>query len=109
MGLSLSKLLDPGLGAAFADKYSENTNIFAYYVLAGIMVFAADEFISWCAKTNAFSLIQAPAGESKGGPAEFKKLIDQLSKNERIKKAIMEIPTDNDDDGDRTMRMTLWH
>jgi len=120
MGLSLSKLLDPGLGHVFADKYSENTNIFAYYILAGLMVFAADEFISWCGKTNAFSLIQAPAGESNRGPTEFKKLIDQLSKNERIKRAIMEIPelhetrrdTDTDDgdgDGDRTMRMTLWH
>lgn len=120
MGLSLSKLLDPGFGSTFADKYSENTNIFAYYILAGLMVFAADEFIAWCAKNNAFSLIQAPAGgESGPGLTEFKKLIDDLSKNERIKKAIMEIPElrengddhahANDANDNLTMRMTLWH
>ena len=109
MGLSLQKLLDhnPDTAAEFAKKYSESTNIFAYYVLAGMMVFAADEFIEWCSENNAFSLIQAPTGES--GTAGFKKLIDRLSKNERIKKTIPLLPDSHDIDGGRTMRMTLWH
>ena len=119
MGLSLSELMesDPERGTSFAKKYSENTNIFAYYILAGMMVFAADEFIEWCFKTNKFSLIQATAGAGAGagdGPAEFKKLIGHLSKTERMKSAIMEVSKmelrekDNSDD-DLTMRMTLWH
>ena len=109
MGLSLHKLLDHNLDTAaeFAKKYSEDTNIFAYYVLAGMMVFSVDEFIEWCTENNAFSLIQASTGES--GTSGFKKLIDQLSKNERIKKTIPILPESNEIDGGRTMRMTLWH
>ena len=109
MGLSLHKLLDhnPDTAAEFAKKYSEDTNIFAYYVLAGMMVFSVDEFIEWCTENNAFSLIQASTGES--GTSGFKKLIDQLSKNERIKKTIPILSEMNEIDGGRTMRMTLWH
>jgi hypothetical protein len=139
MGLSLSELIDrdPERGTSFAKKYSEATNIFAYYILAGMMVFAADEFIEWCLKTNKFSLIQAPVKTKKEGdgkeeeeagkdgavegPAEFKKLIDHLSKSERMKQATLEVSKmklrekdngDDDydyDDDDLTMRMTLWH
>lgn len=111
MGLSMQKLLDrddSDVAAEFAKKYSENTNIFAYYVLAGMMVFEADEFIGWCTENNAFSLIQAPTGAS-GGTVGFKKLIDRLSKSERIKQTILNLPESRDIDDGRTMRMTLWH
>jgi hypothetical protein len=114
MDLSISKLLDTDRNTAdaVAGKYRENTNIFAYYVIAGIMVFAADEFIEWCTKTNEFSLIQASASKESGtASTKFKKLISMLVKNERIKNASVVIPElmNHGDNNPTTMRMTLWH
>lgn len=116
MGLSLLDVLDTDRAAAsaVAGKYRENTNIFAYYVLAGMMVFAADTFVEWCVQTNEFSLIQTCATSG----ASFKKLIGSVTGNERIKDAIEKIAVlhnamnGNENEADAsesTMQMTLWH
>jgi hypothetical protein len=34
------------------EKYMEDTNAFAYYILKTIFIFNWDEFINWCKKTN---------------------------------------------------------
>ena len=38
-----------------AEKYRENTNIFAYYVLTCDLLHSPDEFIIWCYKNNPFT------------------------------------------------------
>ena len=40
--------------AIVAEKYRENTNIFAYYVLTCDLLYSPDEFIIWCYKNNPF-------------------------------------------------------
>ena len=114
MGLSISHVLDTGgdTASVVAKKYRENTNIFAYYVLAGMLVFSADEFVDWCAETNEFSLIQASAAAGE----KFKTLVRSVSESERTRTAtttllpsIMEGIEDEAGDSHNTMRMTLWH
>jgi hypothetical protein len=38
--------------AIVAEKYRENTNVFAYYFLTCVLLHSPDEFIGWCYKNN---------------------------------------------------------
>ena len=84
MELTFSDIVnpDPAVSSAVDRKYAEDTNIFAYYILAGMLVFNADEFLQWCISTNTISLMQATHGMR--GTSMFKHLISSLCKNERI-------------------------
>jgi len=112
MGLSIDTILstDPLHVSDVSKKYSEKTNIFAYYVITGLMMFDADEFLKWCAAENKVSLIRSDKGES--GCYKFKTLLSHIIKNERIseytntmsemKPSQMQLIDSN------SARMTLW-
>lgn len=122
MGLSFSDIVNPdaAVSSAAARKYAEDTNIFAYYILAGMLVFNADEFLQWCISKNAISLMQATHGDR--GTTMFKHLISRLCRNERMLAniALFETSTQQQqqqqqrpvDSGSirlrSTMRMTAW-
>jgi hypothetical protein len=38
--------------AIVAEKYRENTNVFAYYFLTCVLLHSPDEFMGWCYKNN---------------------------------------------------------
>jgi hypothetical protein len=40
--------------ALVAEKYRENTNVFAYYVLTCILMHSVDDYMAWCYKNNPF-------------------------------------------------------
>ena len=40
--------------ALVAEKYRENTNVFAYYVLTCILMHSVDDCMAWCYKNNPF-------------------------------------------------------
>ena len=44
----------PANRALVAEKYRENTNVFAYYVLTCILLHSADDYMAWCYKNNPF-------------------------------------------------------
>jgi hypothetical protein len=41
--------------AIVAEKYRENTNVFAYYVLTHILLHSPEAFMVWCYKNNPFA------------------------------------------------------
>ena len=41
------------------NQFKENTNVFAYYVLCGILLFFAEEFLLFCEINNLHSILQA--------------------------------------------------
>jgi hypothetical protein len=41
--------------AIVAEKYRENTNVFAYYILTHILLHSPEEFMVWCYKNNPFT------------------------------------------------------
>ena len=41
--------------AIVAEKYRENTNVFAYYVLTHILLHSPESFMVWCYKNNPFA------------------------------------------------------
>ena len=41
--------------AVVAERYRENTNVFAYYVLTCVLLHSSDIFIVWCYKNNPFT------------------------------------------------------
>ena len=112
MGLTFSDIVnpDPAVSSAAARKYAEDTNIFAYYVLAGMLVFNADEFMQWCISNNSVSLMQATHGER--GTSPFKHFISGLCKNERMLENIKLFETTDSVSTPTqlraTMRMTAW-
>ena len=109
MGLSIDTILsnEPMHASTVYKKYSEKTNIFAYYVITGIMMCEADEFLKWCAAENKVSLIRATQGES--GCSGFKNLLSRIIKNERISECsnalltLKQMPVHAE-----STRMTLW-
>ena len=109
MGLTFSDIVNPDAAVSntAARKYAEDTNIFAYYVLAGMLVFNADEFLQWCVSKNAISLMQATHGER--GTTLFKHFISGLCKNERMLTNIKLFETTTQQQQiQSTMRMTAW-
>ena len=109
MGLSVDTILstEPMHTSSVSKKYSENTNIFAYYVITGFMMCEADEFLKWCAAENKVSLIRATQGEP--GCSKFKLLLSHIIKNERISECsnalstLKQMPVHAE-----SARMTLW-
>jgi hypothetical protein len=110
MGLSLNAILssDTAQASSVYSKYSEDTNIFAYYVITGLLMFDAGEFIKWCAAENKVSLIRATQGQT--GCARFKMLLSRLIQNERISENTTIFSNLNQPtlDNDRSARMTIW-
>jgi len=48
----------PNNRALVAEKYRENTNVFAYYVLTCILLHSAEDFMTWCYKNNPYRRIK---------------------------------------------------
>jgi len=44
--------------ALVAEKYRENTNVFAYYVLTCVLLHSVDDYMVWCYKNNPFRRIK---------------------------------------------------
>lgn len=109
MGLSLNAILssDAAQATAVYNQYSEKTNIFAYYIITGMLMFDADEFLKWCSAENKISLIRATQGET--GCYKFKSLMSRIIKNERISEcsnelsSLKQMPVHA-----HSARMTLW-
>lgn len=109
MGLSIYTILsnEPMHASTVSKKYSEKTNIFAYYVITGLMMCESDEFLKWCAAENKVSLIRATQGEP--GCSKFKILLSHIIKNERISdcsnalSTLKQMPVHAE-----SARMTLW-
>jgi hypothetical protein len=115
MNISFSEIvsLDATVSTAAASKYAEKTNAFAYYVLAGIIVFNAAEFIEWCISNNANSILQATHGAL--GTTSFTQFISGICKNKRMLSRISRFETSHHRVADpayanvhSTMRMTVW-
>jgi len=99
---------DSAVASAVYNKYNEKTNIFAYYIITGMMMFEADEFIKWCAAENKTSLIRATQGET--GCSGFKMLLSRMIQNERISEGAtlltaLKQPSLHDAE---SARMTVW-
>ena len=54
MGIPHAVMMDPTKGnrAIVAEKYRENTNVFAYYVMTCALQHSPDVFLAWCHKNN---------------------------------------------------------
>ena len=54
MGIPYDVMMNPTKGnrAIVAEKYRENTNVFAYYFLTCVLLHSPDEFMGWCYKNN---------------------------------------------------------
>lgn len=57
MDIPASVMLNPTKDnrAMVAEKYRENTNVFAYYVLTCVLQHSPDVFLLWCYKNNPFA------------------------------------------------------
>ena len=57
MGIPPAVMMDPTKGnrAIVAEKYRENTNVFAYYVMTCALQHSPDVFLAWCYKNNPFT------------------------------------------------------
>jgi hypothetical protein len=109
MGLDVAAVLssDAAQASAVYNQYNEKTNIFAYYIITGMLMCEADEFLNWCTSDNKVSLIRATQGET--GCSRFKMLISHVIKNERISEysnamsSLKQMPLHA-----QSARMTLW-
>jgi hypothetical protein len=122
MGLSYSDIIsgEAAVSTVVSRQYRETTNIFAYYVLAGIMVFNVDAFMRWCVSNNAASLVQATNGGK--GVSLFKTALSEVCTNERMLRILTAFENSDIDawlltqqpkllpgsDISRTMKMTAW-
>lgn len=123
MGLTLPQILstDATVKSLVSKKYSEDTNVFAYYILAGLTMLEADLFLQWCKDTNKHNLICANSGNA-GSDALliFIELVVKSSSTssysslsraiETITKMKREIGS-TDDEKEKTnksSRMTIW-
>jgi len=123
MGLTLPQILstDAASKSLVLKKYSEDTNVFAYYILTGITMLEADLFLQWCKDTNKHNLIQANSGiagsdallilielivksSSTSSSSSLSDAIDIITKMKR------EIGTTGttDENTNKSSRMTIW-
>jgi hypothetical protein len=118
MGLTLPHILstDTAVKSLVLKKYSEDTNVFAYYILAGLTMLEADLFLQWCKDTNKHNLICANSGSA--GSDALLILIELIVKSsstssslsdaiETITKMKREIGT-TDENTNKSSRMTIW-
>ena len=120
MGLTLHQILstDAASKSLVLKKYSEDTNVFAYYILTGLTMLEADLFLQWCKDTNKDNLIQANSGSagsdallilieliikssSTSSSSAISRSIDIITKMKR------EIGT-TDENTNKSSRMTIW-
>ena len=120
MGLTLPHILstDADSKSLVLKKYSEDTNVFAYYILTGLTMIEADLFLQWCKDTNKDNLIQANSGtagsdsllilielivksSSTSSSTHLSRAIDIITKMKR------EIGT-TDENTNKSSRMTIW-
>ena len=71
-GLDYDMLTKKSNGTGIFYKEDENTNVFGYYILSGILMNCFQEFMTWCSKHN-LNLLKF--NESKGNMDSFVKLI----------------------------------
>ena len=119
MGLTLQQILstDADSKSLVLKKYSEDTNVFAFYILSGRTMLEADLFIQWCKDTNKNNLIQANSGTagsdsllilielivtSSSTSSSLSDAIDIITKMKR------EIRTTDDENTAKSSRMTIW-
>ena len=118
MGLTLQQILstDPQVKSLVLKKYSEDTNVFAYYILTGLTMLEADLFLQWCKDTNKHNLIQANSGSA--GSDALLILIELIVKSSSTSSALSdtidiitkmkrEIGT-TDENTNKSSRMTIW-
>ena len=123
MGLTLQQILstDDATKSLVLKKYSEDTNVFAYYILTGLTMLEADLFLQWCKDTNKDNLICANSGSagsdallilielivtsssaSASSSSSILKAIETLTKMKR------DIKDTGDADMGKSARMTIW-
>lgn len=118
MGLTLDQILstDDATKSLVLKNYSEDTNVFAYYILTGLTMLEADLFLQWCKDTNKHNLICANSGSagsdallilielivtSSSASSALSRAIETLTKMKR------EIGT-TDENTNKSSRMTIW-
>jgi hypothetical protein len=112
MGLSLQQLLSTYSDSSNSSKslvsklYHEDTNVFAYYILTGLILFEADLFLQWCKDTNHVSLICANSGRS--GAAALLIFIEMILKEKTTLEEAIEAVSIHESVVATTARMTLW-
>ena len=108
MGLSLQQLLSTysDSKSLVSKLYDEDTNVFAYYILTGLILFEADLFVQWCKDTNHASLICANSGRS--GTAALLIFIEMILKENTDLEQAIEAVSISIDTAATTARMTLW-
>ena len=121
MGLTLPQILstDASVKSLVSKKYSEDTNVFAYYILTGLTMLEADLFLQWCKDTNKHNLIQANSGNAGAGALLIliELIIESSSTSsssslsraiETITKMKREIESIDDEKTAKSSRMTIW-
>jgi hypothetical protein len=113
MTLSLKDIMskDSQTLSTVSAKYSEDTNVFAYYVLTGIIMLNVDMFLKWCNDVNKHNLICANNGKAGSdalrifiemlvtSPDTRSTIIGAIETMEKIKKSSPH---------SSSSRMTLW-
>jgi hypothetical protein len=64
--------------AIIAEKYRENTNVFAYYFLTCVLLHSPDEFMGWCYKNNPCTQDKKSMMRFRTIPANFNGLMELL-------------------------------
>ena len=64
--------------AIVAEKYRENTNVFAYYVLTHILLHSPTEFMTWCYQNNPLTPDKKDIMQFLAIPANFNGLMELL-------------------------------
>jgi hypothetical protein len=66
--------------AIVAEKYRENTNVFAYYVMTCALLNSPDVFLAWCYKNNPTTAVKPRANimQFRTIPANFNGFMEML-------------------------------
>ena len=64
--------------AIVAEKYRENTNVFAYYVLTHILLHSPTEFMTWCYQNNPLTPDKKAIMQFRTIPANFNGFMELL-------------------------------
>jgi hypothetical protein len=64
--------------AIVAEKYRENTNVFAYYVLTNSLLHSSAEFMSWCYRNNPLTQNKKGIMQFRTIPANFNDFMELL-------------------------------
>ena len=64
--------------AIVAEKYRENTNVFAYYVLTHILLHSPTEFMAWCYQNNRLTKTDNGIMQFRTIPANFNGFMELL-------------------------------